>query len=284
MIAFAATAWSLAGVLQRGLKMDTPTQASGRAFFATVALGLVCVFEARRTGVPLVRFCRAIGWAGVAMAVCLAGASASFIYALNHATVATVLFIQALAPLVAVVLSRIFLGERATNRTWWAMALAVAGVALMVGSPGDSSAGGLVASVVMMALFATSIVLTRYARAVSMVPGSALSQFLVFIVALPFADFSQVHSGGWVRLVALGVFQMGLGQLCFVVGARLITASETALITLLEVVLGPIWVYLVYRENPGTATLVGGVIVLAAVIFQTTERGAAPVPDIVSTV
>ena len=55
------------------------------------------------------------------------------------------------------------------------------------------------------------------------------------------------------------------------------STSQTALITLLEVVLGPLWVWLAYRENPGTATLIGGVVVLLAVVFQTTERSRAPV-------
>jgi drug/metabolite transporter (DMT)-like permease len=274
-IAAAAVAWSIAGVMQRGLTTDTPTQASGRAFFAFLALSVVCGYEARRDGLSIIASTRAIGRAGVAMAVCLAAASASFIIALNNASVASVLFIQALAPLVAVVLSQIFLGEHATRRTWMAMALAVFGVAVMVGGPHLGSGLGLTFAFIMSFLFAVSIVLTRYARHVSLAPGSALSQFLVFICALPFAHFSTVGWSDLWRLAVLGVFQMGLGQLCFVVGARLIAASETALITLLEVVLGPVWVFLFYRENPGTATLMGGVLVLGAVTYQATESAEA---------
>ena len=261
--------------MQRGLRVGTATQASGRAFFAFAALSLVCVFEARRTGQALTMFVRNIGRVGVAMALCLAGASASFIIALNRASVASVLFIQALAPLVAVILSRIFLAERATRRAWLAMGVAFGGVLLMVGGPRIGSASGLFAAGAMTVLFAASIVLTRSAKHVSMAPASALSQLLVFVVALPFAHPGSIGRSDLLRLVILGVFQMGLGQLCFVVGARLIAASETALITLLEVVLGPIWVWIFYSENPGTATVVGGGIVLIAVVYQATER--APV-------
>jgi drug/metabolite transporter (DMT)-like permease len=271
-IASAALAWSIAGAMQRGLKIDTATQASGRAFFAFLALSAVVSYESRRDGKSPLAATRAIGRIGVAMALCLAAASASFIIALNNASVASVLFIQALAPLVAVVLSQMFLGERATPRTWLAMFIAVAGVAIMVGGPHLGSVTGLVFAGIMSFLFAVSIVLTRYARHVSLAPGSALSQFIVFAVALPFASLSSIHRSDLVRLVILGVFQMGLGQLCFVIGARLISASETALLTLLEVVLGPVWVFLFYRENPGVATLIGGVVVLAAVVYQTTER------------
>ena len=278
-IASAALAWSIAGAMQRGLKIDTATQASGRAFFAFLALAGVVAFESRRDKTSIQNATRAIGRIGVAMALCLAGASASFIIALNNASVASVLFIQALAPLVAVVLSQIFLGERATRRTWLAMFIAVAGVGVMVGGPHLGSVKGLVFAGIMSFLFAVSIVLTRYARHVSLAPGSALSQFIVFAVALPFASLGSIHRGDLARLVILGVFQMGLGQLCFVIGARLISASETALLTLLEVVLGPVWVFLFYRENPGVATLVGGAVVLTAVVYQTTER-VTPTPTV----
>ena len=277
-IGSAALAWSIAGAMQRGLKINTATQASGRAFFAFLALSAVVSYESKRDGRSPIAATRAIGRIGVAMAVCLAAASASFIIALNNASVASVLFIQALAPLVAVVLSQIFLGERATARTWLAMFIAVGGVGIMVGGPHLGSVKGLVFAGIMSFLFAVSIVLTRYARHVSLAPGSALSQFIVFAVALPFANLSSIHRGDLIRLVLLGVFQMGLGQLCFVTGARLISASETALLTLLEVVLGPVWVWLFYRENPGVATLIGGAVVLAAVVYQTTERARTPVP------
>ncbi len=76
------------------------------------------------------------------------------------------------------------------------------------------------------------------------------------------------------------MFQTGLGQYFFVVGARLIPASQAALISLLEVVLGPLWVWIGYRENPGLATAIGGAVVLAAVVYQATDPagddGAGP--------
>ena len=69
-------------------------------------------------------------------------------------------------------------------------------------------------------------------------------------------------------IVALGVGQMGLGLAFLTMGARLIPAAEVALITLLEVVLGPLWVWLAFSERPSTTTLIGGAIVMAAVALQ----------------
>jgi drug/metabolite transporter (DMT)-like permease len=129
--------------------------------------------------------------------------------------------------------------------------------------------------------FAGTLVLTRHRREVSMAPATCLSQVLVLVCAAPFAHSGQVGSRDLVLLVSLGVGQIGLGFVFFTIGGRLIPAAEVALITLLEVVLGPLWVWLVRSERPGVATLVGGVVVLAAVAIQArggTVEQRVPVP------
>ena len=73
-------------------------------------------------------------------------------------------------------------------------------------------------------------------------------------------------------LAALGITQYCFGFVFLTIGARLIPAGEVALITLLEIVLGPLWVWVFLSERPSTATLVGGAIVLAAVLFQVRSR------------
>lgn len=78
-------------------------------------------------------------------------------------------------------------------------------------------------------------------------------------------------------LVLLGFGQMALGLALLTVGARLIPASEVALITLLEVVLGPLWVWLALSERPPQLTLLGGGVVILAVLLFATERTRAPV-------
>jgi drug/metabolite transporter (DMT)-like permease len=102
-----------------------------------------------------------------------------------------------------------------------------------------------------------------------MAPAICLSQLLVFAAFAPLADAASVTGRDLSLLVLLGVGQMGLGLAFLTVGARLIPAAEAALITLLEVVLGPLWVWIAYGEEPGAATLVGGAVVVGAVILQT---------------
>jgi drug/metabolite transporter (DMT)-like permease len=272
-VALAALAWSTAGVLQRALSIDTTTQLAGRALFAFVALvGFVALFNRGRT----LEVFRGMGRASFAVAGCMAVASASFIVALNHANVANVLFMQAVAPVLAALLAWVALGESVSRVTAVAMGIALLGVALMVGGAGSGGVVGVGASFVMTLAFAAAIVITRHKREVSMGPAIALSQLLVFLAFAPLADAPSVSGRDLMLLVTLGVGQMGLGLAFLTVGARLFPAAEAALITLLEVVLGPLWVWIGYSEEPGAATLVGGAVVIGAVVLQTMQRAAAP--------
>jgi drug/metabolite transporter (DMT)-like permease len=271
-VALAAVAWSTAGILQRELTTDLPTQMAGRAFFAVLGV-LAYVAVAERGGV-LESF-RAIGRGGVLVALLLAVSSGTFITSLNHASVANVLFMQALAPVLAAVLGTL-LGEPVGRRTWLAMAVAIAGVTLMVGGPGRPGALGLALSLVMTVSFAATLVITRHLREVSMAPATCLSQLIVLVAAVPFAEPGQVGSLDLLLFVALGIGQIGLGFVLLTIGARLIPAAEVALITLLEVVLGPLWVWAFLGEHVGPATLAGGAVVLAAVAIQVRGEVAAP--------
>lgn len=271
-VALAAVAWSTAGILQRELSVDVATQLAGRAFFAVVGLAAY-IAVAERGG--LVRAFRAVGRGGLAVAALTATASGTFIVALNHASVANVLFMQALAPVLAAVLG-LAVGETVGRRTWIAMAVAIGGVAVMVGGPTRPSALGLGLSLLMTTSFAGTLVITRHKRDVSMAPAVCLSQLIVLLIAAPFAHPGSASARDVGFMVALGVGQIGLGLVFLAIGGRLIPAAEVALITLLEVVLGPLWVWIFLSEQPGVATLVGGAIVLGAVAIQ---AGAAAEPQ-----
>jgi drug/metabolite transporter (DMT)-like permease len=264
-VTLATLAWSTAGVLQRELSVDTATQVAGRALFAAPAL-LAFVALSKRGGV--IRAFASIGRAELAVAACTAIASATFIVALNHTTVANVLFLQAVAPIAAALIAWVGLHESVSRRNGVAMAIAVGGVGLMVGGPGGAQGLGLVLSAVMTLSFALGLVITRHRHDISMAPAVCLSQVLVLAAFGPFAHPGTVGAKDLLLIAALGVGQIGLGLAFLVTGARLIPAAEVALITLLEIVLGPLWVWLALSERPSTTTLAGGAVVVAAVALQ----------------
>jgi drug/metabolite transporter (DMT)-like permease len=274
-VALAAIVWSTAGVLQRQLSVGVATHVAGRALFAAVAVAAyVAAVERGR----VVAACRSVGGAGVGFAASVAVSSGAFIVALNHASVAQVLFIQPIAPVLAALLGRALLGESLSGRTAVAMAVALLGVGVMVGSPGGGSALGDGLSVLMALGFAVAIVIARHRRDVSMAPATGLAQLMLLIVAAPVALAGHVAVGVpdvlWLALFGAG--QIGLGLILLTIGARLIPAAQVALISLLEVVLGPLWVWLAVGERPGAATVVGGAIVVAAVVLQARDPAARP--------
>jgi drug/metabolite transporter (DMT)-like permease len=154
------------------------------------------------------------------------------------------------------------------------MALALAGVALMLGAPGEGSLAGDGLSFFAALAFAVMLVITRWRQDVSMAPATCLSQAILIAAFLPFASPDEIGGGDVVWLAALGIGQIGLGLALLTVGARLIPAAQVGLITLLEIVLGPVWVWLALDERPSTLTLVGGTIVIVAIVIQT--RAAPP--------
>jgi drug/metabolite transporter (DMT)-like permease len=271
-IALAALAWSLAGILQRQLHMSLASQIAGRAAFGIVA---IFVFVAIAERGQVLRAFRAVGRPGLAIAALMAASSVSFITALNDTSVANVLVIQALVPLAAALLGRL-VGDPVRPTTWWAMGIAAAGFAVMAGAPTRPDLSGTVFSLVTMLTFAATIVVARHKADVSMAPATCLSQVLVVAVFAPFAHFGEMGGVNLGYLALLGIVQMGMGMFFLSLGARLIPAADVALITQLENVLGPLWVWLAGIERPPAATIAGGVIVICAVVFQVTRGGAGP--------
>jgi drug/metabolite transporter (DMT)-like permease len=267
--ALAAAMWSLAGILQRQLHMSIASQLAGRAAFASLAL-LVFVALAERG--QLIRAFRAIGRPGLAIAVLIGISSVCFITALNDTTVANVMVVLALGPLAAALLGMLA-GEPVRRRTWAVLAVAVAGFGVMAGAPSRPSPAGLGFAFLSMLTFAATIVIARRKADVSMAPATCLSQFMVFAVFAPFAHPGQMGGAGLGYLALLGIVQMGLGLFFLSLGARLIPAADVALIVQLENVLAPLWVWLAGIETPSAATIVGGIIVIGAVVFLITSSG-----------
>ena len=272
-IALAASLWSLAGILQRQLHMSVASQLAGRAVFAVTAVFVLVAFAERG---QVIRAFRAIGRPGLAIAVLMAVSSGSFITAINDTSVANVMVVQAFVPLVTAMLG-LLVGEPVRRRTWAAMGIAVAGFAVMAGAPSRPGLAGLVFSLIAMVTYSATIVVARYRADVSMAPATCLSQVLVFLMFAPFAHVTEMGGANLGYLALLGIVQMGMALFFLSLGARLVPAAEAALISQLENVLGPLWVWLAGIEHPSAPTIAGGVIVIGAVALQITQGSRSAV-------
>jgi drug/metabolite transporter (DMT)-like permease len=274
LVAGAAVCWSSGALLVRLITAPPWTTSLWRSLFASTFLALVLSLVQRR---GIVAQWRRGGRPMLAVAACMAVASTCFIFSLAYTSVANTLILMSTGPYVAGLLGWLVLGERVAPRTWMSMSVALAGAVVMVSdSYGRGAMIGDLLAVAMAASFAVATVLVRRHPEIQMAPAAALATALTALVALPFADPLSPSARDLALVAVLGIGQFALGFLLFMAGARLIPVAQTSLIGMLEVVLGPIWVWLILDERPPAASLMGGTLILAALLANTAADLLAP--------
>ncbi len=272
LVCGAAVCWSLGGLFVRlmGEDLDGWTIAFWRSAFMALAVGGWLVGA---NGLRTWSVYRAMGWAGVLSGLLLAASFVMFILAITRTSVANAVVLQSAAPLAAALLGRVFLGERLTPPTLVAILVAIAGVALMfAGALGGGDLVGNALALGVAIVFGANIVVVRAARALDLVPATVLAGLFALAVTLPFATWDAPSSSDFGLLAAMGVLQLGLGLFLFMRGAPRLTAAQVGLLTLLEVILAPIWVWLAFAEMPAPLSLIGGAIVLCALMLHAALR------------
>ena len=267
LVAGSALLWSFGGSIARFLTVeDSWTVVFWRALFSAVFLLLFMLW--RDGPKATASMFRNMGLPGLGVAACFGVASSCFVVALQYTTVANILLTQAAAPLFAALLARIVFGERVNLATWTAIAAVIGGVAIMVSASfsGEVSPIGDGLALVITVLFSTAIVITRHHPEVRMMPAVCLGTAMAALAALFLAGGLAVSAPDLVWLFLFGAVNLGLGLALFVTGARLVPSALAALVSTLEPVLGPVWVWLIHGEVPGSRTLMGGGIVFVALL------------------
>lgn len=274
LVACAALCWSSGGLITRLVATSPWTTTLWRSLFAALFLALVLGVVRGRS---IVGQWRDGGRPVLTVAVCMALASTCFILSLAHTSVANTLILMSTGPYVAGLLGWVVLGERVAPRTWVTMGVALAGAVVMVANSyrGGTAIGDLLA-IVMAASFAIATVFVRRHPEIRMAPAAALATTLTALVALPLSEPFETAPRDLLLLALFGVGQFGAGFLLFMAGARTIPAAQSSLIGMLEVVLGPLWVWLVLSERPGAGALVGGVLIVAALLVNAVMELVAP--------
>jgi drug/metabolite transporter (DMT)-like permease len=204
---------------------------------------------------------------GMAAILAFAAAIFFFVTAINGTTVANTLVIASAAPLFAAILSWWFLQERTARTTWGATLMLFVGIAIIFsGSVQTSFIGGDVAALAYAGCLAAYYVALRRCpddHLLSIVAfGGLLSALLVWPIASPLAASTNDL---WLLLI-LGVMVVPASTLLLSLGTRFLPAPHITLIMMLEMILGPLWVWLALNEVPSYATLVGGVLVVTTVV------------------
>lgn len=257
--------WSTAGVVTRHVEAATAFEmVFWRSLFAAafVALALLVRKESIELKKPV--------WLSGAMWAVMFTA---FILALRLTSTANTLVVMSLGPLLTALLARVFLSEAVALRTWLAVGAAALGIGWMFAADlGAHHArdylGMAIAGLVPIASAINIVTLRAAAAAVDLRPAVMLGAAISCLIAFPLASPFQATARDIVLLGGLGVFQLGLPCVLLVLASRALLAPEIALLGLLEVLLGPLWVWLGAGETPTPGTLVGGMIVLGALALN----------------
>jgi drug/metabolite transporter (DMT)-like permease len=264
----ATLCWSTAGMLVRNMDLaDSWEITFWRSLAMTIFIGSIL---ASQYGTQAVARLREVGLPGVVAGALWALMYVCFIVALGHTTVANVLVLSSIAPFSSALLGWLFLHERVAGRTWLAMIAAFAGIVVMfVDSIGGGGlAGNLIALAIPFAFAVNVIILRRMHAHVDMLPTLVLSGAFSMAVTLPLAWPLEPTTKDAALLGIMGVVQLGLGVLLMIRAAPLLAAAEIGLLAVLETLFGTFSTWLVVGERPGTLALIGGCVVVAALIVN----------------
>ena len=269
LVFLSALVWSIGGTIARFLEVDDSwTVVFWRSFWAAAfLLGFMLWRDGARGTLELFR---KMGLPGLAVALCFATASTSFVVALAFTTVANILLMQAGVPLIAALLAFILFRERVAPATWVAIAAVICGVAIMVSESlnGDVSPVGDGLALLIAVVFSVATVITRRFAHVRMTPATCLGTLIAAAFSATQVSGVSVSGSDMALLFAYGAVNLGLGLAFFATGARLVPAAIAALLGTFETILGPVWVWLVHAEVPSARTVVGGAVVFTALLVH----------------
>ena len=236
----------------------------------SMSLFLYLVIRVRSGESPFVQI-RRTGFPAVVAGLALVAAYSGGIYAIQNTSVANAMLLFATAPFMAAVLGWLILRERVRVATWIAIAIALCGIAIMVSDKsGEVAIFGSLAALGSALGFAVFTVALRWGRTGEMLPSVFLSGIFAFVITLGICQLLGLSLALSVRdgsvAMGMGVFQVGAGLILYTLGSRSLPAAELALLSLAEVLLGPIWVWLFLNETASTNTLIGGAVLLIAIV------------------
>ncbi len=267
----AATLWSIAGVFTRHLDAARGFEVTfWRSAFAALFVAAALLRQQKGKAFSTVR---AVGRLGLLSGAMWSVMFICFMIALTMTTVANTLIVMSISPLLTAFFAWLFLRERIASRTWLAIAAAFVGMVWMFasGMSGMGSAhlaGMAVALGVPVAASINVIALKKAGHGVDLIPSVLIGGVLSALLMLPLTWPLQASLHDIGILAILGFFQLGFPCMLMVIASKSLSAPEISLLALLEVLLGPLWAWLGAGEVPAQATLMGGAVVLTALVFN----------------
>lgn len=269
LVFLAGVLWSTVGL---GIRLIEEAQVWQILIYRSIALSLLLYGVIRlRTGQSPFAMARRAGWTGLVGALALVAAYAGGIYAIQTTSVANAMLLFASAPFMTALLGLIVLRESVRWQTGVAIFIAMAGITVMVWDKSGATvwSGNLAAlgSAFGFAVFTITLRINRAGETLPIVFLSGLIAIPIMALICLAADLPLLISPRDSSIaLAMGMFQVGAGLVFYTLGSKSVPAVELTLLSLAEVVLAPLWVWMVIGEVPTAFTLIGGSILLLAII------------------
>jgi drug/metabolite transporter (DMT)-like permease len=278
-VVLSTIAWGSGGLFVRLLPFDMWTIVFWRGVFGTAFIGAYVLW---RFGLFTPAIVRRMGAAGFFITLCSTAAITLMIPAFQNTSVANAMAIYAALPFFTAAVAWIWLRERPSVLTMAASAVALSGIAIMLGPTTAGPRLGDGFAILATAATALMTVAIRRRRDVKMLPVAGLSTLLSALIALPLAEqLLDLTARDYFVAAGFGLGPMTLGLMLYVIGSAMIPAALAALIGTMEAPIGALWAWVGIGEVPAGETFIGGAIVLAAVLGRLllewrSERRATP--------
>ncbi len=270
LVILAGVLWSTVGVAVKSMESADAFQILFyRSFSLSLYIGFITFIILRKPLNLIVINLKSYAWGGAFLFCAYLGG----IYSLQHTSAANALILFASAPIITAALSSLFLREILTKVTFVSIILAIFGVLIMVWNDfGDANAKGNLAAIGSAFGFALFTVNLRFNKNVEMLPSVFVSGiigvlFTFFIISFSGVGFI-VPQNDFLIAISMGVFQVGSGLVLYTIGSKVVAATQLTILSLGEVFLGPLWVWIAIGEEIYLNTFIGGLIICAAVLFN----------------
>jgi drug/metabolite transporter (DMT)-like permease len=276
LVIASAVLWSTAGLFVRMADMDLWSMVAWRSAFSFITLGAFVLFRrlSAHGRTPMT-----FGLPGIAACTVSTIAGITYIASLQWTTVANVMTVYATLPFVATAIAYVWLRDQVTHRLILAGTAAFIGVTISVGAAASArDILGIVAAFVMTAGCAMQIVIARRFPSLDSTMMTVFAALASLCIALPLMQFSIPTPTQLLACALYGVLTTGLGYVLLLLGSRRIGSGEAGLLSMLDVVLGPAWVWLFYNEQVSAAVLTGGIVVLSSVAWYLLGGRTAKLP------
>ncbi len=229
--------------------------------FSVVFLGLLLIYKTN-----FIKQSFSNGWHGIAYALVFAVTNITFVISIENTNVANTLIMIALAPMLSAILSFVFLKEIPDKKTWAAIVITTLSVIYIFYDAVDQGdILGNVLGLLTASGLAIGAVIIRSAKKIDLVPSAMFGKFLVALIAFYFSDNLSLKDNDLIIIPLMCIMCVAIPFVLVTIAPRYITAAEVNLFFLLETILGPIWVWLVIKEQPSIETIVGGIIIIMTI-------------------